>query len=339
MARADRAHARRRGLLVGRHLRRDARGAARPGDLLVGARRRPRARRHAAPGPRRRRRGAEHDGRPAPRADPPAGERRPHAAHGAPARGRAAAPRPRALLATVEDGAPVDFVIDGRGGAADADDLHPRSASPRRTATRCRRRVAPAFDVRDGRRRRRPERPRPRWPACSSTRGAHRREARRPGRRHALGRRPRRAGRRRPADAHRRRAVLVLLPALLGRLRDHPQRHRRRAARARSAPRAARTALRAEPGRAADRDRGDAALDDAVALQAPHRHARRRARRPRDRARRQGLFWEALGQPRRAGLRRPDGVRHPPRPEPAPVASATASTTASAPTWPASRCG
>ena len=43
VARAHRAHARRRGLLVGRDLRRDARGAARPGDLLVGARRRPAA--------------------------------------------------------------------------------------------------------------------------------------------------------------------------------------------------------------------------------------------------------------------------------------------------------
>ena len=52
-------------------------------------------------------------------------------------------------------------------------------------------------------------------------------EAALPPRRHALGRHPCRAARHRAAAAERGRALRLLLPPLLRRCRDHPQRHRR----------------------------------------------------------------------------------------------------------------
>ena len=68
-----------------------------------------------------------------------------------------------------------------------------------------------------------------------------------------------------PADRggpgrQRARAADVLQPADRGRQRDHPQLDRRRAARARRAPRPSGTRLRGRPRAAADGGRGDAAL-------------------------------------------------------------------------------
>ena len=64
-------------------------------------------------------------------------------------------------------------------------------------------------------------------------------------------------------------------------------------------------ALRDDPARLGARDRGDAALDDTVAVEAAHRDPPRRARRahaiePGDKV----LVWEGVGQPRRARVRR-----------------------------------
>ena len=88
------------------------------------------------------------------------------------------------------------------------------------------------------------------------------------------------------------------------------------------------------------RDRGDAALDVAVAVEATHRHARRRARRSRDRAGRQGR-WS--GRARRTATssrsRRAIDVRRRAATRTRTSASVTACTSASAPTSPGSRCG
>ena len=85
-------------------------------------------------------------------------------------------------------------------------------------------------------------------------------------------------------------------------------------------------------------DRGDVAVDDAVAGEAAHRRAAGDPRRPCRHPGREGAVLGGVGEPRRAGLRSPDDVRHPPRSQ-SPSRSVAVCTTASAPTSPASRCG
>ena len=68
--------------------------------------------------------------------------------------------------------------------------------------------------------------------------------------------------------------------------------------------------LRADPALALRRDRRDAALDDTVAVEAAHRDPAHRSRGHHDRTRRQGAVLGGIGEPRRARVRRADGVRH-----------------------------
>ena len=323
VARAHRAHARRRGVLVGRHLRRGARGAARP--------RRPTRRSGAATG----RYGgtllqdlavagarAQHDGRPAPRADPPPREHRAHAAHGPPARGRAAPAHPACCSTASTTASTVDFLVDGRGRAADAGDLHParrpRGGPPRAVrGGRARLRLPRATrESSSGRPSATPTRR-----ACSSTA----RDARSP-----------RSGRTRPTTCSRssstRRCDDVDPPQLTDAelyaffsllfaagLRDHPQRDRRRPARAARAPRPARRACAPTPrccrrpsrrccgGRR--RRRRSGAPPRAPPTLGGHAHRAGRQGRSSGRARPTATS---------ASSTRADGVRHPPRPEPAP---------------------
>ena len=72
-------------------------------------------------------------------------------------------------------------------------------------------------------------------------------------------------------------------------------------------------------------------------VQPAHRDARDRARRARRSRRRQGRVLGGVGEPRRARVRRPVPLRRAPRTRIRTSASATACTTASARTWPASR--
>ena len=93
------------------------------------------------------------------------------------------------------------------------------------------------------------------------------------------------------------------------------------------------------PVAVADRRRGDGALDVAVAVEAAHRHPRRRVGRMRDRGRAEGADLGGLGQPRRGGVRRPRHLRHRAGSPTRTWVSVRASTTASAPTWPGWSCG
>ena len=284
MARADREHARRRRVLVGRDACRRARGAEEPGDLLVRARRQSSLWRHADPGSSRRRPRPEHDGRSAPRADPRARLPRVHAADDPPDRRRRAPADAR--VARRGRGRRADRLpARDRGRAADADDLH--AARPARGR--------PPLAVRGGRARIRLQglaqivraglrRASGALAHARLRHGADREEAQPARRRHALDRRRRSPRRRRSAAAHRRRAVRLLLVDLQRRLRDDSQRRRRWADRADGAARSA-LAPAQRSHALADRDRGDRALDDPVPFEAAHGHARDDAARGRDRCR------------------------------------------------------
>ncbi len=189
VAGADRAHARRRGVLGDQPSRRAAPGRARPGDVLVGERSRPRRRGRDDPrGPRagrRARRDAEHvrpaDAHPDPRAREP----RLHAEAGRTARAVPAGPdradprrrRGAGLLRLPRRrrgraAAPDDRTDPRRPGGGLAPALHVDLHDPRLPRPRARRhdRRARRGRARDGRLRR----------------GPHRGEAGVPGRRHAL---------------------------------------------------------------------------------------------------------------------------------------------------------
>ena len=155
-------------------------------------------------------------------------------------------------------------------------------------------------------------------PDARLRRGADRREAGRPGRRHALGRRPRHAGRRRAAAADRRRALLASSPCSSPPAPTPPATPSPAGCSpSSSVPTSSR---RSGPTRRCSRrHRGDAAVDHAVAVEAAHGHAappswRATTIEPGDKV----LFWEASANRDEAVFDRPDGVRHPPRPEPAP---------------------
>ena len=143
-----------------------------------------------------------------------------------------------------------------------------------------------------------------------------------------------RRGRGPPALA--RGVQLVLHAAARRRQRDDAQPDLRRHAGAHRAPRGAR-APAGGPVAAADRGRGDAALGDAGEPLPPHRDARRRDPRPEDPRGRQGRPVLRLGQPRRGDLpgRRP--LRRRPARRTTTSPSASARTSAWAPTWRASR--
>ena len=333
MARAHRAHPRRRGVLVRRLLRRRAPGAQRSRHLLLGDGRRSSLRWDDYPGPAGGGRGLEHDGRSPPRADPAARVQGSHAGRGAEPRRRAAPP----------DAGPPRYGrrrprLPGRRGrrAPDAGDLplvgHPRGrpAPPLRsggTHLRHPRRLGlPRHDPPASSRARPDVRIRPR---------ARRGEAHRTETRHALRGHPRRAARRAPAAAERRGAVGVLLAAVLRGRRDDAQRDRRSHARLPRLARAARTVAGGRPPHG-DGRRGDPALDDPLTVEAPHGHRAVSARRPGDRARTEGSGVGGLGQSRRRALqrsrRRSASGATPTRISP----SATASISAWAHTWRAS---
>ncbi len=205
--------------------------------------------------------------------------------------------RCRTLLDAVEVGVPFDFVRRRGRRAPDADDLHAPGCS----------RVRPALALRGGRARLRlpgfAQVLRDRRRLCGDPRAhdrlrarAHRREAPPPGRRHALHRRPRHPRRRRPAAADRRRAVHVLLAALQRRLRDHPQRRRRRGARAVRATRPVRAACAPTPACS------PTAVEETIRWTTPSPSKRRTATRTHGAAaarpsRRATRWWCGRGRP------------------------------------------
>ena len=343
MARADRAHARRRGR-SGRWPPTPRRSQVLRDPATYSSERggEPAPRRHAAAGPRGRGRRPQHDGRPPPRADPPAREHRAHAAHGRAARGRAPPADPRRCSTPSTTARRSTSSSDGRGRAADAGDLHPARRAARRTATSSSRRSTPAST------------------SARATPVEHAAETRRPPGAHARVRRARSSPRsgRDPTDD----MLSVVVHAALADV-DPPQltdvelyaffsllfaagsETTRNAiaggpARAARATRTSSTALRADPALL------PAAIEEMLRWTTPSPSKRRTAtrtgvaRRPRHRRRATRCsFWEGSANRDERGLRAAGRVRHPPRPEPPPRASVTASTTASAPTSPGSRCG
>ena len=153
---------------------------------------------------------------------------------------------------------------------------------------------------------------------------------------HAVDGHPRRAPRCRPAPVERRRALRLLLPAVLRWCRDHSQCRCRRHARLLRLARAARTsALRS--GGHGHRGGGDPALDDAIALEAQDGHHDLHTRRGAHRCRPEGGRLGRLGEPRSAAFRR---ARHLPPVSATPTHTCplvTAPTSASARTSPAWR--
>ena len=316
-----RAHARRRGLLVGRDVRRDARGAAaipatysseRGGDAPYGGTllqdlpvagvvlnmmddpRHARIRRLVSTGltPRMVARLEDELRR-----------------------------RTRALLARIESGGPFDFLVEVAAElpmqaicillGVPEEDRHELFEA-----------VEHSFDFRGGRDgvRRRP-------PEAAAAPGADVRVRRRADRREARAARPTTCcrsscTRRWPTSirrALRRRAVRLLLAAVRRRLGDDAQRDRRRPARADRAARAAAPRCARDPALLPGGDRGDAALDDAVAVEAPHRDAPR----PSSAAARSSpatrcSFWEGSANRDERVFARADEFDVAPRPEPAP---------------------
>ena len=144
--------------------------------------------------------------------------------------------------------------------------------------------------------------------------------------------------RRRPPD--RRRDHRLPVPDGRGRQRDHHQ-----AARATpgTGPGATPTSgpSRSPTPTASRLGRGDAALRHLAPDAGPDHDRGRRAARPGDPRGRPGAAARRLGQPRRAGVRRPRPLRPRPRPNRcrSSPASASAATSAWAPRWPGSRPG
>ena len=314
--------------------------------VLVGDRRRPRRRRHADRGPPAglRRRGAvQHAGRPAPPPHPPAGD-----AVGEP---EAAARRSRPTLADRCD-AILDAALEPRARATSS------STSP--PSCRCRR--SPSllgvpqddrhflmewadatldYDDRDLGETSAPQ-PGGRARRCSSY-GARLLDEKRalPGRRHHVDRRQRRAARRRRARRadDRARAADVLQPADRGRQRDHPQLDHRRPARADGPAR--RSGTRSAPTGPCCRPRsrrccGGRRRPSTTAAPRPRRSsATARRIRAGDKV---VLWWQAANYDERVF---DDPLAFDIRRHPNPHLSFgdRAATSASAPTWPASRSG
>ena len=142
------------------------------------------------------------------------------------------------------------------------------------------------------------------------------------------------------APAHPRRGPQLRQPARRRRQRDHDPAHRLDRQGARRAPRPARASWSRTASLVPERDRGAAALRGAVAGAGPLRH--RTTSSTTAQTVPEGsvmVLLNGVGQPRRAPVPRRRPLRHPPQDRPPPVASATASTSASAPRWPGSRAG
>ena len=136
----------------------------------------------------------------------------------------------------------------------------------------------------------------------------------------------------------RHRAVPVLQPAVQRGRRDDAQlRSRAGCWRWPNIPTSCRAAFGS--GAVADRDRGDGALDVAVAVEAAHRHAAsRRSAGCEISAGQKVLVWEGSANRDASVFADADASTSPESPIRT-WASARACTTASAPTWPGSSCG